>query len=78
MTTDDAPQDDRRDPRAEGDLPPPRPPRIPRPPSQADIDRVSEAQGRITDEWAGDVAAGPDQPAEGGGGGALSRKDRSE
>lgn len=41
------------------EAPPPRPPAIPRPPSQADIDRVSEAQGLITDEWAGAEPAAP-------------------
>lgn len=36
----------------EAGAPPPRQGYISRPPSQADIDRVSEAQGMITDEWA--------------------------
>jgi hypothetical protein len=37
---------------------PPRRGYIPRPPSQADLDRVSEAQGLITDEWAGEGTEG--------------------
>lgn len=35
--------------------PPPRPGYIPRPPSRADIERISEAQSLLTDEWAGDA-----------------------
>jgi hypothetical protein len=27
---------------------------IPRPPSREDVERISEAQGLITDEWVGD------------------------
>ena len=30
---------------------------IPRPPSQAELDAVSEAQALITDEWAGEPPA---------------------
>jgi hypothetical protein len=43
--------------------PPPRKVPIPRPPSQEDVDRVSEAQGLITDEWAGEAAT-PETPAK--------------
>lgn len=39
---------------------------IPRPPSAKEVDRVSEAQGLITDEWTGepgDGSPGNDPPA---------------
>ena len=41
---------------------------IPKPPSQADLDQVSQDQALITDEWAdgGDAGAGPGStPPEG-------------
>lgn len=31
-----------------------RSPAVPKPPSREDIDRISEAQGMITDDWTGD------------------------
>ena len=37
---------------------------IPRPPSQADIDRVSGQQGLIEDEWSGEPAPPEGAPAE--------------
>lgn len=33
---------------------PRRNPAVPKPPSREDIDRISEAQAMITDEWTGD------------------------
>jgi hypothetical protein len=36
-------------------------PKIPRPPSQADIDLVSSQQGLVSDEWTGDEPA-PEKP----------------
>lgn len=48
-----------------------RKPYIPKPPSRADLDQVSQEQGLITDEWAepgsGDTASG----ASSGGSGAT-------
>ena len=37
----------------------PKPGYIPKPPSQADIDQVSQDQALITDEWAEDDTAKP-------------------
>ena len=51
------------------DPPPPAPPRIPRPPSQADLDQVSEAQGLIADEWAEAPPPEAPAPADAGDGG---------
>jgi hypothetical protein len=40
-------------------------PKIPRPPSQADIDLVSSQQGMVSDEWTGDAPAPkPPSPPE--------------
>ncbi len=36
-------------------------PKIPRPPSQADIDLISSQQGMVSDEWTGDEPV-PKQP----------------
>lgn len=44
----------------------PRPVAIPRPPSREALDRLSEAQGMITDEWTGDAAGtGAPNPEDG-------------
>jgi hypothetical protein len=51
------------DDRKPADLPP-KQGYIPRPPSQADIDRVSEQQGMIEDEWTGEPAPPEGAPAE--------------
>jgi hypothetical protein len=51
------------DDRTPEDLPP-KQGYIPRPPSQADIDRVSEQQGMIEDEWTGEPAPPEGAPAE--------------
>lgn len=32
--------------------------RVPRPPSRAEVNKISEAQGLITDEWTGEPAPG--------------------
>ena len=44
--------------------PPPRQGYIPRPPSPEAVDKLSEAQGMITDEWTGDArpAGATDEP----------------
>ncbi|SDB72780.1 hypothetical protein [Belnapia rosea] len=47
---------------AQDDAPPK--PRIPRPPSQADIDLVSSQQGMVSDEWAEAPAPKPPSPPE--------------
>ncbi|NYZ11929.1 hypothetical protein HL658_05155 [Azospirillum sp. RWY-5-1] len=41
-----------------------RAPTVPKPPSREDIERISEAQGMITDDWTGDGGrpASPDSP----------------
>ncbi|WP_157033491.1 hypothetical protein [Belnapia moabensis] len=39
-------------------------PKIPRPPSQADIDLVSSQQGMVSDEWAEAPAPKPPSPPE--------------
>jgi hypothetical protein len=51
------------DDRKPADLPP-KQGYIPRPPSQADIDRISEQQGMIEDEWTGEPAPPEGAPAE--------------
>jgi hypothetical protein len=44
---------------------PDRAPAIPKPPSREDIERISEAQELITDDWTGDGGRPADeQPAE--------------
>ncbi|MBL6078832.1 hypothetical protein JMJ56_12505 [Belnapia sp. T18] len=47
---------------AQDDAPPK--PRIPRPPSQADIDLVSSQQGMVSDEWAEAPAPKPPSPPQ--------------
>ena len=51
------------DDRTPEDLPP-KQGYIPRPPSQADVDLVSEQQGMIEDEWTGEPPAPEGTPAE--------------
>jgi len=36
------------------DDPPPKTPRIPRPPSKEDLEEISKAQAMITDDWTGE------------------------
>jgi len=36
------------------DEPPPKTPRIPRPPSKEELDEISKAQAMITDDWTGE------------------------
>ena len=47
------------------DDPPPKTPRIPRPPTKEELEEISKAQAMITDDWTGE--GGEKKPEESGG-----------
>ena len=48
------------------DRPPGREPYVPKPPSREDLERISQEQALITDEWTGEGPEKPPGPAPAG------------